>query len=101
MVFLCTSKPTKSVRSVMVRLVQCLGIGSSIGATPVALQNALLDTSRRLVAGLFILKHMHDLSGEVLCALAGEPVLPMLLPRIELLPPPALRPPLHYPLPPP
>src|SRR5260370_17573536 len=47
MVFLCTSKPTKSVRSVMVRLVQCLGRGSSIGATPVALQNALLDTSRR------------------------------------------------------
>src|SRR3979411_1735958 len=31
----------------MVRLVQCLGIGSFIGAIPVALQNALLDTSRR------------------------------------------------------
>ena len=33
-VFLCTSKPTKRVRSVMVRLVQCLGKGSFIGATP-------------------------------------------------------------------
>src|SRR5207248_2347767 len=32
----------------------------------------------RLVAGLFILKHMHDLSGAVR-ALAGEPVLPVLL----------------------
>jgi hypothetical protein len=31
----------------MVRLVQWPGIGSFIGATPVALQNALLDTSRR------------------------------------------------------
>jgi len=31
----------------MVRLVQCLGTGSFAGATPVALQNALLDTSRR------------------------------------------------------
>ena len=39
----------------------------------------------RLVAGLFILKHMHDLSDEVLCALAGEPVLPVFLRRIELL----------------
>ncbi len=47
----------------------------------------------RLVAGLFILKHMHNLSDEVLCAsLAGEPVLPVLLRRIELLPPAAVRP---------
>jgi transposase, IS5 family len=41
----------------------------------------------RLVAGLFILKHMHNLSDEALCALAGEPVLPVLLRRAELLPP--------------
>ena len=40
----------------------------------------------RLVAGLFILKHMHNLSDEVLCALAGEPLLPILLRRAELLP---------------
>jgi transposase, IS5 family len=40
----------------------------------------------RLVAGLFILKHMHNLSDEVLCALAGEPALPILLRRAELLP---------------
>ena len=33
-VFLCTSKPTKSVRSVMVRLVQCLGIGSDHRSNP-------------------------------------------------------------------
>jgi hypothetical protein len=32
---------------IMARLVQCLGIGSVAGATPAALQNALLDTSRR------------------------------------------------------
>ena len=44
----------------------------------------------RLVAGLFILKHMHNLSDEALCALAGEPVLPILLRRAELLPPAAV-----------
>jgi hypothetical protein len=44
----------------------------------------------RLVAGLFILKHMHNLSDEVLCALAGEPLLPVLLRRAELLPPAAV-----------
>ena len=44
----------------------------------------------RLVAGLFILKHMHNLSDEVLCALAGEPVLSVLLRRLEFLPPAAV-----------
>src|SRR5271165_7062767 len=46
----------------------------------------------RLVAGLLILKHMHNLADEVLGALAGEPVLPVLLRRIELLPRAAVRP---------
>ena len=47
----------------------------------------------RLVAGLFILKHMHNLSDEVLCARWLEnPVLPILLRRTELLPPSAVRP---------
>jgi hypothetical protein len=44
-----------------------------------------------LVTGLFTLKHTHDLSDEVLCALAGEPVLPVLLRRIELLSPATVR----------
>jgi IS5 family transposase len=43
--------------------------------------------------GLFILKHMHTLSDEVLCARwLGEPLLPILLRRAELLPPAAVRP---------
>jgi transposase, IS5 family len=33
----------------------------------------------RLVAGLLILKHMHNLSDEALRELGGEPVLPVLL----------------------
>ena len=41
----------------------------------------------RLMAGLAILKHMHDLSDEVLCeALGREPVLPAVLRRGVLLP---------------
>ncbi|MBP1293687.1 hypothetical protein M2222_008931 [Bradyrhizobium elkanii] len=46
----------------------------------------------RLVAGLFILKHMHNLSDEVLCARWIEnPLLSILLRRVELLPPAAVR----------
>ena len=42
----------------------------------------------RLVAGLFVLKHMHNLPDEVLCARWLEnPLLPILLRRAELLPP--------------
>jgi hypothetical protein len=53
----------------------------------------------RLMAGLAILKHMHNLSDEVLCErLAGEPVLSAALRRGVLLPPFALRPFLAYPL---
>lgn len=37
------AKPTKRITSVMVRLVQYLGIGSTIGATPAALLHALID----------------------------------------------------------
>jgi hypothetical protein len=41
---------------------------------------------------LFILKHMHNLSDEVLRALAGELVLPILLRGAELLPCPTVPP---------
>jgi hypothetical protein len=49
----------------------------------------------RLVAGLLILKHTHSLSAVgrgAVRTLAGESVLPVLLRRIELLPPAAVRP---------
>jgi hypothetical protein len=46
----------------------------------------------RLAAGLLILKHMHNLSDDGLCARAGEPVLPVLLRGAELLPSAAVRP---------
>jgi len=40
----------------------------------------------RLMAGLHILKYADNLSGEELCALGGEPVLPILLRRGDLPP---------------
>ena len=44
----------------MIRLVQCLGIGSLTGATPAALQNALLDTSRRATSTRLPYLRGHD-----------------------------------------
>jgi hypothetical protein len=52
----------------------------------------------RLIAGLFILKHMHSLSDEVLCAMGGEPVLPILLRRAGVPPRSALRSLIHDPV---
>jgi hypothetical protein len=62
---------------------------ATVGCTDILNQSGAAAAAdlTRLVAGLFILKHIHDLSDEVLCAHWLEnPYYQFLLRRIELLP---------------